>query len=106
MLHSRHPGVLLDISGIRNVQELISLGTDEVSNGALHVLRPDLLGAYPLRRVIRSILLIERRTMDAVRKTLENQRPIQQMRNQIRRDLVVVVDQIAFGVAVLRPEYL
>src|SRR5438132_588697 len=52
MLDPRHPWVLLNVSGVGDVEQLIPVGPDEVTNGPLDVRRPDLLRAYPGWRVV------------------------------------------------------
>ena len=104
MLNARHPRVLLDIAGIRDVEKLLAIGADEIPDIAFDVLPTRFLCAYPVGRVVRRILLIKRLAVNPVWKTLEDQRTVQQVRNQVGRYLVVVLNEIAFGVAVFGPE--
>ncbi len=84
VLDAGHPRILLDIAGVGDVQKLLAAGADEVSNGPLDVLGPDLFSTNPFRRVARSIFLVERLAVDAIRKPLENERTVEQMRNEKR----------------------
>ena len=104
MLHARHPRVLLNVSGICNVEQLFAVCTNEVPDVTIHILGIYLLSANPLRRVIRRVFLVERFTVYPIGKALKNERTIQEVRDDIGRDLVVIVDQVAFRVAVFRPE--
>src|SRR5262249_38132572 len=106
ILNPRHPRVMLNVARIGDVQQLLTVGADEIANVAFNILRPDLSSSYPFRSVVRDILLIKRLAMNAVRKTLKDQRPIHEVRNQVRRNPVVIVDQVTFGIAVFRPENL
>src|SRR5262245_26566501 len=104
VLHTRHPGILLNISRIGDVQKLLAVCADKVADMTVDVFGPDLLGPDPVRSVIGSILLIKRRAVNAVGKSLEDQRTILEVRNQVTRDFLVVVDEIAFSVSVFGPE--
>src|SRR5262245_7294643 len=104
MLDSRHPRVVLNVSHIRDVEQLIAVGADEIANVAFDIVRPYFLRPDPLRRVIGRVFLVKRVAVNSVRETLKDQRTIEQMRNQVWRDLVVVGNEIALGVTVFWPE--
>ena len=59
-------------------------------------------GAQPLRKALGHLLLEEEWLVDAVGIALERQRPVLQMRQKQRRDGVVIIQQIALAIAVLR----
>jgi len=104
VLNARHPRVLLNVAAVGNVEKLVAVGADEITDVSFDVPRPDLLGANPAGRVVRSVLLIERGAIDPVRKAFEDQRVVEEMRDEIRRDFVVVVDDSDFSLADLGPE--
>src|SRR5215831_19291051 len=104
MLNARHPRIMLDVAGVGDVEKLVAIRADEVPYVTFDVFRPDFLGPYPRWRVVGRILLIERLSMNTVWKTFEYQRPILKVRYEIRRNSVVIVDEIALRIPVFRPE--
>ena len=60
------------------------------------------LGAHVSGRFI-DIMLVKEAARDAVRITLHNERAIFQIGQDILRDLVVILDEVAFRVAFIRP---
>src|SRR4029077_12841740 len=52
------------------------------------------------------VLLIEVRSVNAVRERLQCERPIAQPRDEVRRDLCVVADEVRLRVAVLGKKHL
>ena len=79
---------------------------NEVVELPLGVLAPDGFRADPIRRESGCVLLEERLPVDAVREPGHHDRPILEVRQQPRADGAVVVDQVAFGVTLVRPENL
>ena len=65
----------------------------------------DLLDPDALRDIL-DAMLVERLGGDAVRKALHHERAVGHRRQDVRRDLRVVAEQIAFGQLLLRPEHL
>ena len=104
--HARKPRVLRDRRDLRHVQERRQRSADQPIARALFADRLDLVrqdfAPDARRRRIRMALLIERRLVDAVRKPLHDHRPIGDGRQQQRRHLHVVAEQLAFGDAQLR----
>ena len=68
--------------------------------------RDHLLGPHPLRPVRGRVLLEERQVADAVREAAERHRPAGDVRQQHRRDPLVVVEHLGLGEAVGRVEHL
>ena len=104
MLNARHPRILLNVAGVRDVEQLIAIGTDEIPDVAFDVLRPDSLAcvstpacgpAHPSDKTSRRESRLENARRPAA---------VEQVRNQVGRNLVVILDQVAFCVAVLGPE--
>ena len=74
---------MLDIAAVCDVKQLVAIGADEVADVPIDILRIDLLGANPVWRVIGCVFLIEGRTIDSVGKPFEDQRPVEQMGNDV-----------------------
>jgi hypothetical protein len=65
--------------------------------------RPVLLGPEPGRRAVRALAAVEGRAMDAIAVDTQGDWPILEVRQQDRRHLAVVGQQVALGQAVLGP---
>ena len=110
-LHAREPRVLRDRGELRHVEQRDERSADE-SLGAGLVDRIDVGGqhfdAHASRRLFLLLaLLIERdRIVDAVRKSLHDERTIGDDGEDERRDGRVVAQQVALGQLELRPEEL
>ena len=77
MLDPGHPGILLDIAAVRDVEQLLTVGADEVADIPVDIFRIDLLRANPLRRVIGCVFLIKGRAINPIGKPLEDERPVE-----------------------------
>jgi hypothetical protein len=102
-LHAGTPGILRNGAHVCDIEQLVPIRADEITDVPLHIRRPDFLGANPVGSVVVRILLIEVLAMDPVRVTVEDERAIEQMRHQHRSDAVVKANQIAFRETVLGP---
>src|SRR5262245_43246012 len=92
VLNTRQPRDVLNSSHISEIKQLLAIRSDEISNVAGHILGPDLLRTNPAGCVIRCVFLIERLAMNAVGKSFEYEGTIHEVRYQIRRDVVVILD--------------
>src|ERR1700683_9556 len=101
---ARRPHVNRNRREVRDVGERLFAVQHEVRNVALRVLGVYLLGANPGRRKPGRIFLVEHLALDAVGVAREHHRAIFQIRQHPLRNGAIVCDQIALGVAVLRPE--
>ena len=98
------PDVQRNRGHVGDVQERLEVVAHEVADLALRVLAPDSLQLHPLGDKARRVLLKERLAADAVWIPREHHRPVLQVGQEPRGDGAVVLDEIAFGVALLRPE--
>ena len=73
---------------------------------AARVLAPQRLGVHPLRRPGGRVLLEKGLAVDAVGVAGEHHRPVLEVGEQPGCDAAVVLDQIALGEGLLRPEHL
>src|SRR6187431_2075472 len=95
-LDTRTPRILGNGAHVGDVEQLIPVRPDEIADVALHVRRPDFLGADPVRRVVMRILLIEMLAVNSIRITIKYEGTIEKMRHQHGSDAVVELDEIAF----------
>ena len=104
VVNAGHPRVNIDASEVDDVEQSLSVVTDDVADRLLRVVFVGVdKGFHPLGHRLRRLLLIEGLTVDAVGKASHRQRTRRQMRQQKVCNLVVVVEQIAFGVALAWP---
>ena len=73
VLDPGHPGILLDIAAVRDVEQLLAVGADEIADIPGDIFRIDLLGANPLRRVIGCVFLIKGWAINPTGKPLEDE---------------------------------
>ena len=90
---------------VDDVEQRRQVVADEVVDLPLGVLAPHPLGPDPFRREPGCILLKERLPRDAVGIARHDHRAVLEIGQQPGRDRAVVLDQVALGVAVLRPEH-
>src|SRR5262245_45982134 len=102
-LYARTPWILGNGAHVGDVEQLVPVRPDEITDVTLHVRGPDFLRADPVRRVVMRILLIEMFAVDAIGIAIEDKRTIEKMRDQYGSDAIVEPDEIAFGEAILRP---
>ena len=91
-------------SHIGEIEQGLFVIANEVLDLALGVFTPDRNRAHPFGREDRRILLIERFAVDAVGKACQHDGPIGDVRQQPLRNRPIVLDQVALGVLLCRPE--
>jgi len=97
------PRVKRDASLVREIDERGLRAADrELLASVADLLDPD--GRDPVREVLPDLLLVEALGFDPVGESLQNQRPVLQPREHVRRDPLVVPDQIALGQTVVGEE--
>jgi hypothetical protein len=104
--HPAHPDMQWNGSKVGDVDEGVDVVTDEVVDVALGVVAPDRHRTNPVGRELRCVLLIEGLSIDAIRESRQDERPVAQVRQQPRRNRPVVLDQFTLRVLLVLPEYL
>src|SRR5207247_4320071 len=98
--------VMRDSSRRQHDAEDIYVVVNEVVDRALRVLRVHALRAYPGRRELRGVLLVEGLAGDPVGIACEHEGPIPEIGKEKRRDPFVIGDQVSLRVTVGGPEHL
>ena len=99
-LNPREPRILGDRGQLRHVQQRRQVAADDLLPRFGH---PDRLDAYTGRDVLRA-MLVEGLRRDAVGIPLHHQGTIRDGRQNERRDLDVIAEQVALGELLFRPE--
>ena len=107
---ARQPRMQFEVGELRQPDERRQVVHDEVVHVPLRRCREEPHGLRERRQVVLPTLLVEAPAVDAVRVACHRQRPVPQVRQQVRRDPRVVAEHVALrhrrAALRLRPEHL
>src|SRR4051812_41756337 len=97
MPHPREPGVQLDTSIVRQIEKCRLILTEQIVDRTSRGSRGHACRLHPTRKVGRHILVKKTLSLDAIGMAVERLGSVEEMRQKDRRDLSVVLDDIALS---------